>query len=77
MFTFEDLLLYVQAMKLFSTVALLATLLTVPEVAADKPRKAKDVSLGINEDLCIFKNFDDQWCFSSTPPMIKAGWDVR
>lgn len=32
------------------------------------------VKLGKDDDLCLFKNFDDQWCISATPPMVKAGW---
>lgn len=28
------------------------------------------VQLGKDDDLCIFKNFDDSWCISATPPMV-------
>jgi len=37
----------------------------------EKPK----VTYGINEDLCLFENFDDSWCFTATPPMMKAGWE--
>jgi len=33
--------------------------------------------LSINEDLCLFKNFDDSWCIAATPPMIKGGWEWK
>ena len=33
------------------------------------------VQLGKDDDLCIFENFDDSWCLSATPPMVKAGWE--
>jgi len=33
------------------------------------------VQLGKDDDLCIFKNFDDSWCISATPPMVQAGWE--
>lgn len=38
-------------------------------------RKTHNVELGINEDLCLFENYEDQWCFSATPPMIVGGWE--
>ena len=31
--------------------------------------------MSINEDLCLFKNFDDYCCILATPPMIKGGWE--
>jgi hypothetical protein len=35
----------------------------------------KHVHLGRDDDLCLFKNFDDSWCFEATPPMVQAGWE--
>ena len=42
-------------------------------VVQDSP----DVDLGIDDDLCIFKNGWDQWCFSTITPMARLGieWD--
>jgi len=56
---------------------MLAALGYSAEVTTAAGRKARDVQLSINEDLCIFENFDDSWCFSVTPPMVKAGWEVK
>ena len=33
------------------------------------------VELSVNEDLCLFQNYDDSWCIAATPPMVKAGWE--
>lgn len=74
--TFSIFMRSVQAMKLYSVAALLAAATVVPEVCADKPRKAKDVGLGEDEDLCIFKNFDDSWCFTAEKPILKVGWEI-
>ena len=32
-----------------------------------------DVGLGVDDDLCIFKNGWDQWCFSTITPMARLG----
>lgn len=32
--------------------------------------KDKDCS-----ELCIFKNDDNSWCFSTTPPIVTIGWE--
>ena len=41
---------------------------------ADGRKTRQEVELGSNDDLCIFENDDDKWCFSVTPPMMKGGW---
>ncbi len=64
-------------MKLTSALAAVAGMALGREVTTADGRKARDVQLSINEDLCIFKNNDDSWCFSATPPMLKAGWEVK
>jgi len=25
---------------------------------------------------CLFESENDSWCFSTTPPMLKIGWDI-
>lgn len=50
-------------MKLNSAAALIAAASVSSEVVALAKRKERDVMLGINEDLCIFENYDDSWCF--------------
>lgn len=36
-----------------------------------------EVGLGIDDDLCIFKNDWDEWCFKTITPMARVGveWD--
>ena len=38
-----------------------------------------DVDLGIDDNLCVFKNNWDQWCFSTITPMARIGleWDQK
>lgn len=64
-------------MKLASTACAIAALAFGKDVTTADGRKARDVQLSINEDLCIFKNNDDSWCFAATPPMLKAGWEIK
>ena len=64
-------------MKLLSAAGVLAALSFGRDVTTHEGRKARDVQLSINEDLCLFENADDKWCFSVTPPMVKAGWEVK
>ena len=64
-------------MKFLSAAGLLAALSFGKEVTTAEGRKARDVQLSINEDLCIFENNDDSWCFSVTPPMVKVGWEIK
>jgi hypothetical protein len=26
--------------------------------------------------FCVFKNENDSWCISTTPPMVRIGWDI-
>jgi hypothetical protein len=33
------------------------------------------VGLGVDDDLCIFKNNYDRWCFSQQSPMVEIGMD--
>ena len=37
----------------------------------------QSVQLGIDDDLCIFKNGWDKWCISTITPMARIGieWD--
>jgi hypothetical protein len=46
-------------------------------VTADGRKTRQEVALSSFEDLCIFENFDDSWCFSATPPMIQGGWEWK
>lgn len=61
-----------------SVAAFLVAALTVDakDIKTADGRKARTVvELGVDDDLCIFENDDDQWCFKATPPMVKIGWE--
>jgi hypothetical protein len=30
-----------------------------------------------NDRLCVFKDRTNSWCFKSTPPMLKIGWEFE
>ena len=64
-------------MRLLSAAAVLASSGLGLERTTALGRRARDVNLGINEDLCLFENDDDKWCFSITPPMAVVGWDIQ
>ena len=39
-------------------------------------RKTHTPSVGKEcQELCLFKNDHDKWCFATTPPMLKIGWE--
>jgi len=66
-------------MRLASTVVTLVALAQGRETRTADGRKAREgevVGLDQNDDFCLFENADDKWCFSTTPPMMKAGWNV-
>lgn len=70
-------------MKLLACAAVAATTFLHADAKVVKTadgRKTKidnppSVKLGKDDDLCLFKNFDDSWCLSATPPMAQAGWE--
>ena len=62
-------------LKWTSALALAALVEAKDVTTADGRKTRQRVGLAANEDLCIFKNYDDYWCFAATPPMVKAGWE--
>ena len=63
-------------MKIATIGAAIATAATAKSITDTEGRKAHNVQLSVsNEDLYIFKNFDDYWKISATPPMTKIGWN--
>ena len=38
-------------------------------------KKTRVPKVGECEALCIFENDHDSWCFQTTPPMLKIGWE--
>ena len=40
-----------------------------------KLRVPPHVEASACDDACVFKNSHDSWCFRTTPPMIKIGWE--
>ena len=38
-------------------------------------RKVRTPTVGACDALCIFENDHDSWCFQTTPPMLKIGWE--
>ena len=64
-------------MKIASAALAIASLGAATEQTTADGRKTRAVQLSSDEDLCIFENFDDSWCFAATPPMLKAGWEVK
>lgn len=58
-----------------ATTALNANAKVVKTADGRKTHVETPVMLGIDEDLCIFENFNDSWCLEATPPMMKAGWE--
>lgn len=48
------------------------------ETTADgRKTERPQIELGVDEDLCIFKNLDDWWCLEGTPPMIEIGMEWK
>lgn len=63
--------------KIGSVAAIAAVADSKVTTTVDGRKTHHEVELSINEDLCIFQNFDDSWCIASTPPMVKAGWEWK
>lgn len=65
-------------MKLTSVAAAIAVVALGKELTEEDGRKSRVVQVsGVTEDLCLFRNNNDQWCFAATPPMVKAGWEFK
>merc|ERR1712060_100201 len=64
-----------RALATFGALAAVSTLGDAKDFNMPDGRKGHQVELSVGDDLCIFENADDQWCFSATPPMIVAGWE--
>jgi hypothetical protein len=41
----------------------------------DELRAVRTPKVGACDALCIFENDHDSWCFKTTPPMLKIGWE--
>jgi len=65
-------------MKLSCLAVAMATVTLAKEVTEEDGRKTHIVQAsGVTEDLCFFRNNNDQWCFAATPPMMKVGWEFK
>lgn len=45
-----------------------------PAVGADQSPRVEASSAACQEN-CLFKDDNNEWCFSTTPPILTAGWD--
>ena len=63
-------------MKYFSAALLV---LGVTALKKSHPTELKKIrttpKVGECDELCIFQNDHDKWCFQTTPPMLKIGWE--
>jgi len=41
---------------------------------AEDVRLSPVVGIGVSDELCVFYNENDRWCFNMTPPVIDLGW---
>ena len=48
---------------------------TEDQLVLKKARKVREPMVQQNGYVCLWENHDDSWCFSSTPPLIKVGWE--
>ena len=68
-------------MKRLACIAVLAATVAVSDAATEVMVGEGSYSpptVGVEkygDDLCIFKNDDDEWCFAATQPMVKVGWE--
>ena len=63
-------------MKYFAATSLLALGATALKVShPEELRKIRTPKVGQCDALCVFENDHDSWCFQTTPPMLKIGWE--
>ena len=63
-------------MKYYSAASLLAIgAVALKKTHPSELRAVRTPKVGACEALCLFENAHDSWCFKTTPPMLKIGWE--
>ena len=64
-------------MKYYTAASLLALIAqaSLKKSHPEELRKVRTPKVGVCDKLCIFENDHDSWCFQTTPPMLKIGWE--